>query len=208
MYSLPPPHIHKEHGASDDQASISIQGDDMLTEQNVANNTVVKKPHAGNSGTAAGARPGVAAASMTNVEQGKSPAKSSSSPLKEKWTSFTQGLSNKAEQVTKRLYNKSPNKKCSKSEEGDESHSEASTEKKKTPKKKNKKNKKADEEEDEMPKENQGGRKKDKSSDDDPEVISKCEHCDKHPKEIHMKMYKCIAAIHCIVFSLWIDFKK
>ena len=147
----------------------------MLTEQNVANNTVVKKPHVDNSRTAAGARPGAAtaaAASTTDVEQGKSLAKSSSSPLKEKWTSFIQGLSDKAKQVTEKLYNKSPNKKCSKLEEGDESHSKASIEKKKTPKKKNNKNKRADEE-DEMPKENQGGRKKDEGSDDDPEVTFK-----------------------------------
>ena len=62
-----PPHIHIEHRASGDQASVSIQGDDTLMEQNVANNTVVKKPHAGNSGAAAGARPAAAAASMTDM---------------------------------------------------------------------------------------------------------------------------------------------
>ena len=148
----------------------------MLTEQNVANNTMVKKPHVDKSRTAAGARPGAAtaAASTTNVEQGISLAKSSSSPLKEKWTSFTQGLSDKAKQVTERLYNKSPNKKCSKLEESDESHSKASTEKKKTPKKKNnKKNKRADEE-DEMPKENQGAKKKMKVQMMTWRLLSKC----------------------------------
>ena len=104
---------------------------------------MVKKPHAGNSRAATGARPGAAAAaaSMTDVEQVKSLAKSSSSPLKEKWTSFTQGLSDKAKQVTKRLHNKSPKKNVQKLEEGDESHSEASAERKKTPKKKKNKNK-------------------------------------------------------------------
>ena len=62
-------HIHIEHGASGDQASVLILGDDTLTEQNVANNTVVKKPHAGNSGAAAGAgATAAAAASMTDVE--------------------------------------------------------------------------------------------------------------------------------------------
>ena len=52
-----PTHIQIEHGASSsgDQTSISIQGDDMLMEQNVANNTMVKKPHMGNSGAAVGA---------------------------------------------------------------------------------------------------------------------------------------------------------
>ena len=52
-----PTHIQIEHGASSsgDQASISIQGDDTLMERNVTNNTVVKKPHVGNSRVAAGA---------------------------------------------------------------------------------------------------------------------------------------------------------
>ena len=128
-----PTHIQIEHEASSsgDQASILIQGDDTLMEPNIVNNTMVKKPHAGSSGAAAGARPGAAtaAASTTDVEQGKSLAESSS-PLKQKLTSFTQGLTTKAKQVTDRLY-KSPNKKCSKSEECDESDSEASTEKRK-----------------------------------------------------------------------------
>ena len=98
-------------------------------EQNVANNTMVKKPHAGNSGAVVGAgATAAAAASTTDVEQGKSLAKSSS-PLKEKFASFTQELTARAKQVTERLY-KSPNKKCSKSEEGDESHSEGSPKKK------------------------------------------------------------------------------
>ena len=50
-----PSHIQIEHRASSsgDQASILIQGDETM-EQNVADNTVVKKPHVGNSGAGAG----------------------------------------------------------------------------------------------------------------------------------------------------------
>ena len=155
-------------------------------EQNVADNTVVKKPHACDHGAAeavaagagaeaAGAGVGAEASttppppllpsagerSKTDVEQGKSQAKSSS-PLKERLsTFFTHGLLAKAKQVTRRLC-RSPNKKHSKSEEGNESHSEASPQKK-TPQK----NKKPDEEDETC------GMKKDKSSDDDCEVTFK-----------------------------------
>ena len=127
---IPPHHIDVQHGASSsshDQGS--IQEDDTMTEQNVANNTIVKKPHACNSGAAEAAAAGAEALppppsagerSKTDVEQGKSQAKSSS-PLKERLiTFFTHGLSTKAKQVTKRLY-RSPNKTHSKSKEGDES---------------------------------------------------------------------------------------
>ena len=117
---------HRASSSSHDQAS--IQEDHTLMEE-----TIVKKPHAGNSGaveaaSAAGAGAEAAAGigaeaelSNTDVEQGKSPTKPSS-PLKEKWTKSTHGLLAKAKQVTKRLY--SPNKKCSKSKEGGELHSE------------------------------------------------------------------------------------
>ena len=93
----PPCHIDVQHRASSsshDQGS--IQEDNILMEQNVANNTVVKKLHACDSGAAeaAAAGAGVEASppppplpsagerSKTDVEQGKSQAKSSS-PLKE-----------------------------------------------------------------------------------------------------------------------------
>ena len=66
--------------------------------------------------------------SKTDVEWVKSQAKSSS-PLKERLTTFfTHGMSAKAKEVTQRLYI-SPNKNHSKSEEGDESHSKASPQK-------------------------------------------------------------------------------
>ena len=114
-----------------------------MMEQNVADNTIVKKPHAYDSGAVEAAAAGVGAEaaaagvgaeaspppppplpsagerSKKDVEQGKSQAKSSS-PLKERLaTFFTHGLSAKAKEVTTRL-SRSPNKNHSKSEEDDE----------------------------------------------------------------------------------------
>ena len=138
-----PHHINVQHTASSSSSSHhegSIQEDDTLMEQNVTNNTMVKKPHACDSRTAEAVGAGVGAEappppppskgerSKTDVEQGKSQAKSSP-PLKERLsTFFTHGLSAKAKHVTGRLY-RSPNKNCSKFEEGDESHSKASPQK-------------------------------------------------------------------------------
>ena len=120
-------HIDVQHRASSsiyDQGS--IQEDDTVMEQNVTDNTIVKKPYACDSGAAEAVATGAGTAtagvgaevssppsagerSKTDVEQGKSQAKSSS-PLKERLTTFfTHGLLAKARQVTNRLY-RSPNK--------------------------------------------------------------------------------------------------
>ena len=135
---------------------------------------------------------------MTDVEQGKSPAKSSS-PLKQKLTSFTQGLTAKAKQVANRLY------KCPTKSVKNQKKVMNQTVKHPLKKRKHLRRRRIRRKKGLMmmkkKKKTKGEGKKTKVQMMTQKLLSKCEHCDKHPKEICVNMYKmCRSHTLCSIF--------